>query len=940
MFQNDALKASGLFAVSNKKEKITYMNNISNGGTVFNSLTNYISNGLREELTWVSSGNLLLPTYEPTPKFMSSLKESLRKRSIAIISGITGSGKTTLAQAYLYDFLNKDRENRFVFMLNAQDVKSYYEGLYKLAEALVGFHSLNTELASLPVERHIEAIYSVIQKRLSNKAKKWRLVLDNLDEDSAIILDDFEKLIGQFLHGKAIITTQHSILKSEIISLDLSNGIQNKEAESLIKRLLINLSSNFQEQLGAKEDLVHLTKDINRLPLALCLAGHYLVQENLFASQLSRKPRVTIKQYRELLLKETKFIEDKHFELLRDKPGVPKDERGLLKTQHAAVRLSIRKTVKTNNTIDLDLLRFICFCSFLHGNGISQELLIQHISLNYSKLTDSKQYEDQYLRFYGRLASYSLLQPESCEEGKEMTLHIHRCVQDVLRDEFWKQLLQGLSERDLKDLKSVKLEERNKQTEALYSLWIEKEKIDKRALDMLKIHIDSFLGWLEPDILDEPFVEKLKIKLGCYVAEKTWNAFDILKYLNLKRLNTLETTQASEEKIRAYITLADTYLYLNPKKAEDILQKITSYLNQKFEVKDPLTLIYDENFIFARLTLGVVYSEQHRFSEAQIVLKSLVDNLLIKEKYPSYHLQAKERLGRVYYWLEQLAEAHALFEETLLMKRSLYSQNEHEENNRDTAHTLFELGVIFRLQGKYEEALENFNLALIVVKKLFNNEPDLGHAHVLSELGHVAKAQKHYFLAEEHYKHSLSILAKLQEGYVREFEGIAEDYIVLEQFRGWNLHGLGEIAELQSSMEEALKYYHQALDVQQAAYGIYHKDYPADLDIIKTLNSIGRIKLQEKDYEEAGEYLERAESILHALYGVNFSHSVIVENLTLLSQLALTKDESVEAEKKLLTAKAMYSEIQCEKSWLNQAILETQSLIMKSQEDSRSSFNF
>ncbi|MBX9702521.1 MAG: tetratricopeptide repeat protein [Silvanigrellaceae bacterium] len=801
---------------------------------------------------------------------------------MVIISGITGSGKTTLAHNYLEGFLNQDRNNHFVFSLEAQNLSLYTESLYNLGKAIKGSVSFDNDYQDIAI------ISNLIQKKLNSGEKKWILLLDNLDEDDDFIIDHIEKLVSEFVYGKVIITTQHTYLKPGLIPLDLSRGLEFEQAKRLIKSFLKDFKESTRNQLGTEEDWKLLIEDVNQLPLALCLAGHYLWRENIAPDKLNCSPILNVNKYRKILSEKVQSIQERHSKKLEGKVGIPKDHNGKIKTQHAAVILSISKALGKDE--NFCLLRFICFFGFLHCDNISKDLLTKYISLN----EIGEEVNNQYFEYYLRLSNYSLLQPESCEEGKEVTLHIHRCVQDVLRDEFWKQLLQDLSERDLKDLKLINLEERNKQVETLYSLWIEKEKIDKRALDMLKIHIDSFLRWLEPDILDESFVEKLKIKLGCYVAEKTWNAFDILKYLNLKWLNTLETTQASEEKIRAYITLADTYLYLNPKKAEDILQKITSYLNQKFEVKDPLTLIYDENFIFARLTLGVVYSEQHRFSEAQIVLKSLVDNLLIKEKYPSYHLQAKERLGRVYYWLEQLAEAHALFEETLLMKRSLYSQNEHEENNRDTAHTLFELGVIFRLQGKYEEALENFNLALIVVKKLFNNEPDLGHAHVLSELGHVAKGQEHYTLAEEHYKHSLSILAKLQEGYVREFEGIAEDYIVLEQFKGWNLHGLGEIAELQSSMEEALKYYHQALDVQQAAYSIYNKNNPGDLDIIKTLNSIGRIKLKGKDYEEAGEYLERAENMLQTLYGVVFSHSVTDENVTLLSQLALARDENIE----------------------------------------------
>jgi tetratricopeptide (TPR) repeat protein len=858
----------------------------------------------------------LLEAYEATPEYNKKLNEHLQTHRTVLISGITGSGKSTFALAYLVDFFREIPEKRFVYVLNVQTDVLYQNSLHNLAGALIGHCKLSRLLNNKQNNERRTIISHLIQNALCNngQAKKWMILLDNLDQDAIKIIEDYNKIIRGSRDGITLITTQRRSIMPILPSIDLSTGITSIQAKNLIKKLLSGLTPEMQDALGTEKDWDGLVEDVNRLPLALSLAGHYLCQSNLIVSNLGRLPSMTIADYRALLLEEAASIEAKQTELLQETIGAPREEGELklLKTQHAAVKISISKAIQSETKDNRGLLQLMCFCGFLHSDFISQNLLINYVEKTHPHLS-KKQCDDEFFKFYRRLSDYSLLQIVTPNPPKsERYLHMHRCVQEVLRDEYWKKLLPD-PKQDLKGHQAVRREERNYQLKALESTWEQDSSKSWDTSDGLKLHIDTALDWLKRDgtldVFNEPAAESLKIKLADYVSNKTWDPFQIFMYLINWLHEDYEPTVTIQEKIQAYILLSDTYIYLNPKKSEEVMKKAFFYLEQRLG-DDMEKYTTDSQLVAARMTKGIFYNEQHQWKKAEPLFEIIISNKNIEEKDPILHLRACEYLGRLYYWQDRLKEAEDMFTKTQALKPKVLKLT--DKNNRDSAHTLFELGVVFKLQGKYEEAQRNLQQAYDIMKELYKDNLDLGIVHISYELGQINSLLKKYEFAEKYYREALDILDKLEKEYIKKFRNIVMvERIGLEQFKAWNLHGLGEWSAAQSQGDAALEYFTDALKIQKQVYEIYKEGDAADLDIAVTLNSLGKLCLAKgaQFFEKSEHYLQQSFNMQIRLYGKEFCHTVLATTLYLLGQLALNKNEYAKATSKFSEAKQILQKI-------------------------------
>jgi len=374
--------------------------------------------------------------YQKTLNDFFSTQKISERVVYALIHGIAGSGKTTLVQLYLADFLKSDPGNRFVYLLNVETFSDYQNSLRGLAEALLGVEALKLTLDGLSSEQQQKAIVGVIKDGLSKRV--WALVLDNLENDAAKILEDFEELFNSFSQGHVLITTQHDkTIKSTPFSLDLSAGLQTIDAKNLINKILDNLSREKRALLGSELELEALIKETDGLPLALALAGHYLWHEN------SIRLKITFASYLELLRKEVRTIEVEQSKRLEKKSDVPRDRKRkqfeLVKTQHAAIRLSLRNAILLDEGESIDLIRILCFCGFLPSEHITMKILLDYGNT----LSDSGDMGDV---FFERVSAYSLLQSEKKESvvDKEPMRRMHRTVQKVLKQEFWPMLCSKL----------------------------------------------------------------------------------------------------------------------------------------------------------------------------------------------------------------------------------------------------------------------------------------------------------------------------------------------------------------------------------------------------------------------------------------------------------------------------------------------------------------
>jgi len=188
----------------------------------------------------------------------------------------------------------------------------------------------------------------------------------------------------------------------------------------------------------------------------------------------------------------------------------------------------------------------------------------------------------------------------------------------------------------------------------------------------------------------------------------------------------------------------------------------------------------------------------------------------------------------------------------------------HESDGPLTTNTLYEMGNLAYLQGKYEEARGLYLRSLEIEERLGNQS---GRAISLYGLGNVAFAQGKHKEARDLYQQSLEIEERLENQSGRastlhqlgmvaqnqgEYEGARDLYqqsLEIEERlgnqsgRASTLHQLGVIAQLQGEYEEARSLYQQSLEIFE-----WLKDQN---ERATTLHDLGTIAYLQGEYEEA-----------------------------------------------------------------------------------------
>lgn len=353
------------------------------------------------------------------------------------------------------------------------------------------------------------------------------------------------------------------------------------------------------------------------------------------------------------------------------------------------------------------------------------------------------------------------------------------------------------------------------------------------------------------------------------------------------------------EKIQAQLTLADAYLYLDAAKAVAVIEPILSTRGQ----------VLDEgNRLLAYTGLGIAYTMQHRYEKAREALNLAMG--IDGECIP-----AIETLGRVYYSNYQLESAKRIFEETLAKKRKISG----EQYNRDIDHTLFELSVVQRLCGSYQEASESLSGILNRFRCSYQ-QPDLGVAHVLLELGRTEAASGNDTKASLHYQASLKEVLVLREQYETFFRendipSYATEFLILEQFVTWNQCCLGELEMKASKSSQEASHFttsqchlESALEQQRNIYKRYKGGSGEDMDIALCLLLLGELWLS-KDLKCSEKYLRDSLSMQRCLLGEQYPHATTAKTLCALAELALKKNEIAHAKELLSQAIFIYIKI-------------------------------
>jgi CHAT domain-containing protein/tetratricopeptide (TPR) repeat protein len=177
------------------------------------------------------------------------------------------------------------------------------------------------------------------------------------------------------------------------------------------------------------------------------------------------------------------------------------------------------------------------------------------------------------------------------------------------------------------------------------------------------------------------------------------------------------------------------------------------------------------------------------------------------------------------------------------------------------SHLLFPgLGALLKDQGEYGQALDYYQLALRMCRKLYPKERyPQGHPHLascLGNLGALLRDQGEYGQALEYYRQALHMRQQLypKGRYPQGHPDLAG-----------SLNNLGDLLQEQGEYGQALNYKQQALQMCQQLYPKekYPQGHP---HLASSLNNLGALLYAQGEYRKALDYFQQALRMRQQLY--------------------------------------------------------------------------
>ena len=165
----------------------------------------------------------------------------------------------------------------------------------------------------------------------------------------------------------------------------------------------------------------------------------------------------------------------------------------------------------------------------------------------------------------------------------------------------------------------------------------------------------------------------------------------------------------------------------------------------------------------------------------------------------------------------------------------------------DVAASYNNIAIIYKNQGKYEEALEVCTKSLDIKTRIYggDNHPDVANSYL--GIGNVYDSQGQYERALEYYQKSLDIRIRV---FGSDHPDVAVSYI-----------NIGGVYYSQGQYERALEYYQKGLEINIKVSG---QDHP---DVATSFNNIGAVYAGKGDLENALVQYQKALEIQTRVFG-------------------------------------------------------------------------
>lgn len=364
---------------------------------------------------------------------LKKLEQQGKRKRIAI-TGIAGSGKTTLAYHYVEKY-ETDYPGHLTRILCAETIEQWWKSLREWGE----------EKAWIKMDFSEAQVIKQIQAAL--KKTPWCIVVDNWDVTTGPKITDITELFS--INGTLLLTTQSKTpFPEENSVLELSQGFELNESRLLLSTImqhsLEERRPGLWTMLGDESKQQLLIDAVDHLPLALTQAGCYILWENIERYENGNNAVFTYQHYETLLKNKVAELTQNHLSLLEGKDDIPPT------TQEAAISLSLQKAIQpTSPKANIFLWKLLCFCDFLASDSIPRQLLKDYFS-QLKPHDTTTELEENFNQTVKMTQRYSLLQIEKQRSVIDNTfyLYMHQVVQRVLRNIYWPLLLEKVDGED------------------------------------------------------------------------------------------------------------------------------------------------------------------------------------------------------------------------------------------------------------------------------------------------------------------------------------------------------------------------------------------------------------------------------------------------------------------------------------------------------------
>lgn len=309
----------------------------------------------------------------------------------------------------------------------------------------------------------------------------------------------------------------------------------------------------------------------------------------------------------------------------------------------------------------------------------------------------------------------------------------------------------------------------------------------------------------------------------------------------------------------------------------NIHRLVQRIINNKINEDEKRSLCEQILEILANLIPLYDYSNQEIFEryfyQAQVALEN-AEKLSLESEYSKI---LYNRLGHFQYLFGNYDLA-----EKFHLQNWRTSENFYGKNHQETAQALNQLALVYKAQGRYDEAIEKFEIALEIGEKTIGKEHP-SYSTRLNNLANVYRSLGRYEKAIEILMEALAIDAKIigktHPNYAISLNNLANTYQLLgrypeaiEKYKealaidaktigkehpdyATHLNNLAMVFKSQGKYSEAIKKFEEALFIAEKTIGKEHPDYAT------RLNNLGEVYLSQSRYDESVEKFEEALAI-------------------------------------------------------------------------------